>query len=176
MVEIVNIVAAGKMDRHFKLNELAFKASESNYNPKAFPGLALRLNEPKTTFLIFSSGRIVCTGAKSMEEVKRAMNRLEEVLREAGIDSEVEWYEIQNIVAHTDVGRGLNLNALAILLLEECEYEPEQFSGLVYRLRDPRAVMLVFGTGRIVIVGCKKIADVKKAANEFKEMLASHGF
>ena len=73
----------------------------------------------------------------------------------------------QNIVASANLGRVLNLNAIAIGLgLENIEYEPEQFPGLVYRMATPKVVMLLFGSGKIVITGGKKPEDAEVAVEK----------
>ena len=75
--------------------------------------------------------------------------------------------KIQNIVASAYLKRVLNLNAVAIGLgLENIEYEPEQFPGLVYRMSSPKVVLLLFGSGKMVITGGKKPEDVEVAVDK----------
>jgi transcription initiation factor TFIID TATA-box-binding protein len=95
--------------------------------------LIYRLKEPKTATLLFRSGKVVCTGAKSLEQVKTAISKVAKQIEAAGIVIKVEpKIEVQNIVASSDLGAQINLNAIAISLgLEKVEYEPEQFPGLV---------------------------------------------
>jgi transcription initiation factor TFIID TATA-box-binding protein len=122
------------------------------------------LDEPKAAALIFGSGKIVCTGAKSIADVRLAIKRIVEEIRKAGMEIPGEPEVIvQNVVATANLGAELNLDAIAIGL-DNTEYEPEQFPGLVYRMKDPKVVLLLFGSGKIVITGAKSLEDAERAA------------
>ncbi|ELZ68607.1 transcription factor [Haloferax prahovense DSM 18310] len=83
---------------------------------------------------------------------------------------------VQNIVSSADLGTNLNLNALAIGLgLENVEYEPEQFPGLVYRIDEPNVVVLLFGSGKIVITGAKKVDYAREAIQVVSDEIESLG-
>jgi transcription initiation factor TFIID TATA-box-binding protein len=127
-----------------------------------------RTKSPKTAALIFGSGKIVCTGAKSIDDVYIGLSKVFEKLRGMGTQiMDKPEIKIQNIVASADLGRVLNLNAIAIGLgLENIEYEPEQFPGLVYRLSSPKVVMLLFGSGKLVVTGGKKPEDAEAAVEK----------
>jgi transcription initiation factor TFIID TATA-box-binding protein len=84
---------------------------------------------------------------------------------------------IQNVVAVCDLGAGIDLvNIARSLGLERIEYEPEQFPGLVYRLEDPKAVCLLFGTGKMVLTGAKKVEEIDRAVESIVEILSRSGF
>ncbi len=177
-IKIVNIVASAQIGEDIDLNRIDREVKGAVYKQKQFPGLVLRVREPKTATLIFRSGKIICTGSKSVKDVNRAIKQVVNILSDLGIsviqNSEIK---VQNIVASADLGVNLNLNAIAIGLgLENVEYEPEQFPALVYRLSNPRVVMLIFGTGRVVITGGKSIDDVMMAVDNVAEELLSLGF
>jgi len=108
--------------------------------------------------------------------VEKAVEHAIDAIKELGIDAKPEYIKVQNIVASADLGSELNLNAIALAFLEDVEYESEQFPGLFYKLRDPKAVILVFNSGRIVIVGCKTTKDVEKAVENFCNKLENFGF
>jgi transcription initiation factor TFIID TATA-box-binding protein len=147
------------------------------YEPEQFPGLIYRLKEPKTATLLFRSGKVVCTGAKSLDQVKLAIDKVTTQIRKAGInlDSEPK-IEVQNIVASSDLGQKINLNVIAITLgLERVEYEPEQFPGLVYRLDEPKVVLLLFGSGKLVCTGARRPQDVEAAVDKITEELKAAG-
>ena len=132
-----------------------------NFNREQFPGLVFKLKDPKTAALIFSSGKLVCTGAKSIDDSKLAIKKTVDLMRT--IDTEIPHefdIKIQNIVASANLESTLNLEAVA-LELEDTEYEPEQFPGLVYRLSDPKVVLLLFGSGKVVCTGAKTKDDAK---------------
>ncbi|ELY72192.1 transcription factor [Natrinema pellirubrum DSM 15624] len=124
-----------------------------------------RIQDPNAVTLLFRSGKIVCTGAQSTADVTDALNILFQDLRDLGIDV-VDQPEItiQNIVSSGDLGEQIDLNAIAIGLgLEHTEYEPEQFPGLVYRLTSPPVVVLLFGSGKLVITGAKTRDNAQSA-------------
>ncbi|WP_020220989.1 TATA-box-binding protein, partial [Halarchaeum acidiphilum] len=141
------------------------------------PGLVYRTQNPKSAALIFRSGKIVCTGAKSTEDVHESLRIVFDKLRELDIKVEDEpEIVVQNIVTSADLGHQLNLNAIAIGLgLENIEYEPEQFPGLVYRLDGPEVVALLFGSGKLVITGGKEPEDAEKAVDKIVSRLEELG-
>jgi len=176
-IKVQNIVASSTLAERLDLDVIAQSLEEAEYEPEQFPGLVYRLSNPKTATLLFTSGKINCTGAKSIQEVETAIEIIAEKLRKTG----VEVYKnpeivIQNIVATSDLGGELNLSEVALAVgLENVEYEPEQFPGLVYRIRDPRVVMLLFSSGKIVVAGAKNIEDVSLAVDNLSKELSSLG-
>ncbi len=131
----------------------------------------LRLKKPKTATLIFSSGKMVCTGAKSEAEVNRAVNTIIRVLKKHGINIKSKpKVEIQNIVASANLKASVDLEKAA-RLLEGAMYEPEQFPGLIYRMSDPRVVLLIFSSGKIVCTGARKEEEVSVAVNKIYNLL-----
>jgi len=171
--KIQNIVASTKFADKLDLDVIAQSIKEAEYEPEQFPGLIYRLKEPKTATLLFTSGAANCTGAKSIEDVKTNIkiiaNKLETIGIEVYKNHEIV---IQNIVATSDLGGELNLSEVAVALgLENVEYEPEQFPGLVYRLTDPKVALLLFGSGKIVCAGAKKIEEVDSAVEKVTKEL-----
>jgi transcription initiation factor TFIID TATA-box-binding protein len=149
----------------------------ADYNPEQFPGLIYRMKDPKAATLLFSSGKVVCTGAKSREQVKAAISKVIKQIEKAGIriDGDPK-IEVQNIVATFDLGQQVNLNAVAISLgLEKVEYEPEQFPGLVFRMDIPKVVLLLFGSGKVVCTGARKPQDVEEAVEKITIELRAAG-
>lgn len=172
-LDVQNVVASAKAGQELRLEVLADALSVSEYDPDHFPGLVFRLRSPKAVTLLFRSGNVVCTGAKSVEAVHRALAIVFDELRERGIrvaiDPEIH---VQNIVLSGDLGQRLNLNAIAIGLgLQDLEYEPEQFPGLVYRLTAPDVVVLLFSSGKTVITGATSIGDAKTALETVESRL-----
>src|SRR3990167_3726762 len=133
-IKIQNIVASTSLEKDIPLIKLAEALPNTEYNPEQFPGLVMRIKEPKTSALIFSSGKIVCTGAKSMKIVKDSIAMIIKNVEKIKVKiSEQPKFTVQNLVAAGSIGIDLNLNALAIQL-SNTEYEPEQFPVLVYKL------------------------------------------
>lgn len=172
-LEIQNVVASTEIGQEIHLEELADDLSRSEYNPEHFPGLVFRSQSPKATTLIFRSGKAVCTGAKTVENVHRAVTIVFDELRELGIGVEADpEITIQNMVSSGDFGQQLNLNAIAIGLgLKDIEYEPEQFPGLVYQLADLDIVVLLFGSGKTVITGATSVDDTETALETVQSRL-----
>ena len=172
-LEIQNVVASTTVGQELHLEELADDLSASEYNPEHFPGLVFRTQSPKAATLIFRSGKAVCTGAKSVENVHRAVTIVFDELRELGVEVDADpEITVQNMVLSGDLGQQLNLNAIAIGLgLKNIEYEPEQFPGLVYRVIEPDVVVLMFGSGKAVITGAKSIENAKTALETVQSQL-----
>lgn len=176
-ISVENVVASTGIDQELDLQSVAMDLEGADYDPEQFPGLVYRTQNPKSAALIFRSGKIVCTGANSIEAVHESLNIVFEKLRElqipVGDDPEIT---VQNIVTSADLGTDLNLNAIAIGFgLENIEYEPEQFPGLVYRLDEPNVVALLFGSGKLVITGGKQPSDAAAAVDVIVEQLDSLG-
>ena len=96
---------------------MAATLSNTEYNPEQFPGLVIRIKDPKTSALIFSSGKVVCTGARTIEKVQESIKKIIKSLEKINIKIKVKpEIKIQNIVASGGVGMVLNLNELATKL------------------------------------------------------------
>jgi len=173
-IRIQNVVASAAFNQTLDLDAIVKAFPHVEYRPRVFPGLAFRLKKPKTCTLIFKTGRMVCTGAKSEREARRAILKVARELRAAGIiitgKPEIK---IQNIVASGSLGGPIDLEGL-------CEragvggrlmYEPEQFPGAMYRMERPKVVFLIFSAGKIVCVGAKKEEDIYEAVENLRRRL-----
>jgi transcription initiation factor TFIID TATA-box-binding protein len=170
-IKVVNIVISTSLEHDIPLEKMAATLSNTEYNPEQFPGLVIRIKEPKTSALIFSSGKVVCTGARTIEKVHEAIKQIIKSLEKIGIKITIEpVIKIQNIVASGSIGMVLNLNTLA-MKLPNTEYEPEQFPGLVYKLMEAKATFLLFSNGKVVCTGTKSEEEVKKALEMLVENL-----
>ena len=164
--KLQNIVATANLEHDIPLIKLAEALPNTEYNPEQFPGLVMRIKEPKTSALIFSSGKVVCTGAKSIAKVKLSIGEIIKYVEKIKINITAKpKIEVQNIVASGATGMDLNLNSLA-MDLENTEYEPEQFPGLVYKLKGTRATFLLFSNGKIVCTGTKSEGKLKEAVKQ----------
>jgi transcription initiation factor TFIID TATA-box-binding protein len=167
-VRIVNIVVNTSLKHDIPLEKMAATLPNTEYNPEQFPGLVIRIKEPKTSALIFSSGNVVCTGARTLHEVDESLKKIIKALEKINIKITVKpVITVQNIVASGSIGMMLNLNVLA-MRLNNIEYEPEQFPGLVYKLitQDVKATFLLFSNGKIVCTGTKSEEEVHKAVDK----------
>ena len=174
---IENVVASTSLGEELDLKAIALALGGAEYEPEQFPGLIYRIKDPKTAILLFRSGKVVCTGAKSLEHVRTAVEFVSKQIAAAGIPVKKNpEIEVQNIVATSDLGAVIDLNTVAVSLgLTSVEYEPEQFPGLVYRLEDPKVVALMFGSGKVVCTGARKPADVERAVDKITSELRSRG-
>ncbi len=170
-INIENIVATVSLDQTLDLRQIERSIIIAEYNPEQFPGLIYRLEEPKVTALIFKSGKMVVTGAKSTRSLIDAIKRIVRELKKHGI---VIYgrpkVQIQNIVASASLNVCVDLERAA-LTLDNSMYEPEQFPGLIHRMDEPRVVLLIFGSGKMVITGAKREEEVYEAVgNIYKEL------
>ncbi|MBI0582719.1 MAG: TATA-box-binding protein [Methanomassiliicoccus sp.] len=172
---IQNVVASANLGTELDLGMLVLSMEGAEYDPETFPGLIYRLKQPKTATLLFRSGKLVCTGAKTIDHVQLAVDKVTDAVRKAGVHVEkTPIVEVQNIVASSDLEQPVNLASIVITLgLERVEYEPEVFPGLVYRMDSPKVVMLLFGSGRLVCTGARKPVDVEVAVGKLTEELRS---
>ena len=172
-IKIENVVANARLADSLDLEYIESKLEDAMFTRKKFPGLVYRTKDPKAAFLIFRSGKVVCTGSKTETGVRRVIDMLASALRSIGIKVEEHpEFKVQNIVASANLGRELNLGAIVIgLELEGMEYEPEVFPGLVYRIKEPKSAILIFSSGRLVITGGKTLGDCEKSVKVLLDKL-----
>jgi len=176
-MSVENVVASSSIGQELDLDDVAFDLDGAEYDPGQFPGVIYRTRDPETTALIFRSGKVVVTGAQSVADTRASVVIVREQFADLGIEVRDDTpVAVQNIVASADLGAKLNLNAIAIGLgLEAVEYEPEQFHGLVYRLDDPEVVVLLFGSGKLVLTGGTETEQARRALETVRSDLDSLG-
>jgi transcription initiation factor TFIID TATA-box-binding protein len=174
--KLQNIVSTANFKCILDLREIALKAKNAEYNPRRFAAVIMRIKEPKTTALIFSSGKMVCTGARTEEESRQASRTYAKIILKLGFPVKFSEFTVQNIVASCDVKFPIRLEGLANTFLKFCSYEPEMFPGLIFHMLEPKIVLLIFVSGKIVLTGAKKREDIYKAyqkiipiLNQFKK-------
>ena len=170
-IRIENVVGTATLNQRIDLNAVVKGNPGVEYRPEQFPGLVFRLKRPKTATLIFSSGKMVCTGAKSEKESRRAVMKVVKELKKSGIIiiGKPE-FKIVNTVASASLGGLIDLERSAYSL-GRTMYEPEQFPGLIYRMDEPKVVILLFASGKLVCTGAKKEEDVYKAVGKLHKKL-----
>jgi transcription initiation factor TFIID TATA-box-binding protein len=171
IINIQNVVACASLNQKVNLNAIVKAYPSVEYRPEKFPGLVFRLKRPKTTALIFSTGRMVCTGAKSGKDSRSAIMTVVKELKKGGIIilSKPDW-KVVNIVASASLGGGVDLEK-AVYTLGRAMYEPEQFPSLIYRMDEPKVVILVFASGNLVVTGATKEQDVHDAVHKLHGLL-----
>ncbi len=164
--KIQNIVATTSLKKLIPLTKLVQTQPNTEYNPETFPGLVLRIKEPKSAVLVFSSGNLVCTGTKSVGQVKKVIDAVIKQLRKINVKIDIKpKITVQNIVASGSIDLKLNLNLLALEMINT-EYEPEQFPGLVYKLIEPNATFLLFSNGKLVCTGTKNKQQLESSMGQ----------
>ena len=153
--KLQNIVSTANFKCILDLREIALKAKNAEYNPRRFAAVIMRIKEPKTTALIFSSGKMVCTGARTEEESRQASRTYAKIILKLGFPVKFSEFTVQK---------------------KFCSYEPEMFPGLIFHMLEPKIVLLIFVSGKIVLTGAKKREDIYRAyqkiipiLNQFKK-------
>jgi transcription initiation factor TFIID TATA-box-binding protein len=174
-LKIENIVASGVIAESIDLQEFSEKIENCELNKKRFPGAVYRIPDPKIACLVFSSGKIVLTGIRNQKALTDGLAIVIESLKKAGMEPLKEpKVAITNMVCSYNLGKYININRLSVTLnLENIEYEPEQFPGLVYRIKDPKIVVLIFSSGKIILTGGRNLEDIKKGLDLLEDKLAS---
>ena len=160
---IQNVVATVQMGCRLDLRSIVRQARNAEYNPRRFAAVIMRIREPKTTALMFASGKMVCTGAKSEAMAQLAAKKYVRVVQKCGMQAEFKEFKVQNMVGSCDVQFPIRLEVLAHSHSMFCSYEPEIFPGLIYKMKQPKVVLLVFVSGKIVLTGAKSRADIYQA-------------
>jgi len=158
-----NIVATVNLDCRLDLKTIALHARNAEYNPKRFAAVIMRIREPKTTALIFASGKMVVTGAKSEDDSKLASRKYARIIQKLGFNAKFTDFKIQNIVGSCDIKFPIRLEGLASRHHNFSSYEPELFPGLIYRMIKPKIVLLIFVSGKIVLTGAKVREEIYQA-------------
>ena len=178
--KVENVVATvvidlGTSGEKIDLNVIARKYSDCEYNPERFPGLIMRVLDPKATILVFSTGKMVVTGLRAADEASAVVANVVEKLKQAKVDIKAEpVITIQNIVASGNLHTHVDLNEASVVM-ENAMYEPEVFPGLIYRMAEPKTVFLIFSTGRIVCTGAKTKEIVGEAVEKLVDQVKEYG-
>ncbi|XP_062502270.1 uncharacterized protein LOC134179405 [Corticium candelabrum] len=161
--QLQNIVSTVNLNCKLDLKRIALHARNAEYNPKRFAAVIMRIREPRTTALIFSSGKMVCTGAKSEDESRLAARKYARVIQKLGFPARFTEFKVQNMVGSCDVKFPIRLEGLVLTHQQFASYEPELFPGLIYRMVQPRIVLLIFVSGKVVLTGAKKREEINEA-------------
>lgn len=170
-VVVQNVVATVNLRIPIDLKTVALSARNAEYNPSKFAAVVMRIREPRCTALIFSTGKMVITGAKSEDLARRGGRKFAAIIRRLGFAPKFSDFKVQNMVGTADVGFPIKLEALTYAHAKFSSYEPELFPGLIYRLVMPKTVLLIFVSGRIVITGGKALSQLHTAFDKMYPVL-----
>lgn len=165
------MVASSDLQGELDLYNLALSLKEVEYEPEQFPGAVLKLREPKVSLLLFRNGKVIISGASSEKEISDGIRKAQKLVH--GVCPKIKVrrknsYEVVNLVASASLNRDLDLFELA-LRLDNVEYEPEQFPGVVMKLAEPKASFLLFLNGQIICSGIRNETDLRRALNKAKQ-------
>lgn len=169
-----NVVATVNLNCKLDLKAIALRARNAEYNPKRFAAVIMRIRDPKTTALIFASGKMVVTGAKSEQTSKLAAQKFSRIIHKLGFNTKFADFKIQNIVSSCDTQFSIRLEGLAFAHSNFCSYEPELFPGLIYRMVKPKIVLLIFVSGKIVLTGAKMRDEIYEAFDNIYPVLTQY--
>lgn len=169
--QLQNIVSTVNLGCRLDLKRIALRARNAEYNPKRFAAVIMRIRDPRTTALVFSSGKMVCTGAKSEELSRLAARKYARIIQKLGFPARFMEFKIQNMVGSCDVKFPIRLEGLVVKHNQFSSYEPELFPGLIYRMVRPRIVLLIFVSGKIVLTGAKERQEIMEAFSNIYPIL-----
>jgi transcription initiation factor TFIID TATA-box-binding protein len=171
---LVNVVSTVNLQCRLDLKKIALGARNAEYNPKRFAAVIMRIRDPKTTALIFASGKVVVTGAKTEDAARQASKKYARIVQKLGFEARFTDFRVQNIVASCDVRFPIRLEGLSYSQPAFCSYEPELFPGLIFRMADPKVVLLIFVSGKVVLTGAKNRDQIISAFQKILPVLRMH--
>jgi len=174
-LKVNNIVSTVTFDISEKIDLLKIYNNIENteYNPEKFPGLILRTKIPKATFLIFSSAKMILTGLKDETDAIKAVNIVTKKIEKVGINLQNPEIKIRNLVVSGNLHNSINLNKAAIEL-DTTMYEPEVFPALIYYMKNPVAVFLVFSNGKFICTKIKNREELRDAVSKFTSIIENY--
>jgi transcription initiation factor TFIID TATA-box-binding protein len=173
-IHVENTVATATFGVRIPLEKIV-KAGGMEYEPERFPGVVYRMKDPKAAALIFGSGKVVCTGCRNISDVKAVFAKVAEIISKTGVALPKDYnVQVENIVASAKLDGTLDLDKIAFNL-DNSEYEPEQFPGLVHRMKDPKVAFLLFGSGKVICAGARNVKDIGIAMTRVSKKLKALG-
>jgi transcription initiation factor TFIID TATA-box-binding protein len=183
MAQVHNLVGTSRIQS--KLTKLDLRAisnilPNSKFEKQKFAAITIRLGQPVCTVLLFTSGKMVLTGCKSMLDCILASTSVHQHMRQGfpGVHFTLEPVKIQNIVGNAHISLGPNEKIDLQRFYTDhnvfCTYQPNMFPGLIYRPSDLPIVLLIFFSGKVVITGAKTMGDVYTGWKQLSGRLKSY--
>ncbi|ADI73381.1 TATA-box binding family protein [Methanohalobium evestigatum Z-7303] len=170
-MEIVNVVATVKLNSYLDLASLEDALQDTQVVSTSKVWLKMRLMPENYYVAFYKSGKFLITGVKSTEDISTISNRVLDILKNAGIDVDIEDTYIQNIVAVDKIEMNSTLEKIIYNLdPSKSSYEPEQFPGLIYK--NWGASFLLFSSGKVVITGVKDENYLDDLITKFKNEIS----
>lgn len=170
---VQNVVCTVNLGCQLDLQRVNFRTRNSEYNPKRFCGVVMRLMNPRSTALIFSSGKIVVTGVRHEQNAVLACRKYARILQKIGFQVKFLDFKIHNMIATCDLRFPLRLENLHQIHGQFSSYEPELFPALIYRMIKPRIVVLIFVNGKLIVTGAKNRGEIHEGLEQMLPILRS---
>ncbi|MDR2719448.1 MAG: TATA-box-binding protein [Nitrososphaerota archaeon] len=172
VITIENVVLTGSFSEEVDLKVANQKLVGSRCNWQRFPGLSFKLKSTSATFLLFRTGKFVCTGTKTKIKAEQATTAFLNLLKKEGLVSDQCWFEccVKNIVASVDLA-GATVSVEQITGEFNAVYEPDKFPAAVCKTEEPKATFLVFLAGKMVCSGIADEETLKKTVQKFYQDL-----
>lgn len=171
-IKLQNVVATINLGVQIDLEKLSQTVSNAEYNPRRFAAVIMRIREPRTTALVFHSGKMIVTGAKTEQDSRTGGKKYVQIIQKVGFAATFRDYKIQNMTATCDMGFPIRLEGLVYAHSQQATYEPELFPGLVYKMANPKVVFLVFVSGKVVATGAKSEKIIEEGFSTLYPFLA----
>ncbi|CDW51871.1 TATA-box-binding protein [Trichuris trichiura] len=171
--QLRNVVATLDMGCKLDLKKIVLRVRNAEYNPARFSAVIMRIRDPRTTALVFSTGKMVCVGARTEDMCRLACRKYVRIMQKLDFDAKFQDFKIENITASFDMRFPVHLERLCLAHTQFCTYEPELFAGLVYRMVNPRVVLVIFVSGKVTILGAKSRKDLDEAFTNICPVLKS---
>ncbi|MBN2157477.1 MAG: TATA-box-binding protein [Candidatus Lokiarchaeota archaeon] len=173
-LKVENVVASVRLASYIELETLTSHFSDVEEKTN-FPGLVIKIKKPKSTILLFRSGKVVITGTKSVKSIPLIVSKVRNRLIELCIELDAEpKIRVENIVSSGSFHMPINLDLIS-LTLERTIYEPEVFPGLIYKVEEPKVCFLIFSSGNIICTGAKNNKDIVTAVKDLAITLRDSG-
>ena len=176
-IKIENIIASAQISELFDIKLLSEKIADSGYNPSEFDGLSIKYNNEKIAMIVLGTGKVVCTGAKEITDAIDKIKKVTSQIKKIGFKIKKDYkVKIENIIVSADLKKELDLASLATrLILQDVDYQPEVFPGLIYKMDDLHTILIIFNSGKIVCTDTKSIDDATNSIKKMEEKLTSIG-
>jgi transcription initiation factor TFIID TATA-box-binding protein len=171
LIRIQNMSSTANLGVRLDLKQIALRCRNTEFNPRRFAAVIMRLREPRATALIFASGKMCVTGTKSTHNSTLAAQKFAYIIEKVGFKPAMIEFKVQNMVGTLDVNFPIRLEGLVYAHSAFASYEPELFPGLIYRLVSPRVVFLIFVSGKVVITGAKTEQQMTDALTKMYPVL-----
>ena len=168
-MKIVNVVVSAQLDQEIDLEAVARSIPKTMYEPSIFSGLVYRKDNPKSTVIMFKSGKITSVGSKSEQSGEKS---LQETAFELGEKIDIKYLvkdiKTVNIIAIASIEQKINLEKI-VMQIRNVLYDKHKFPGARIKLNKNK--LMIFSTGKIISVGCKSEKKAKESIKKICNLL-----